>query len=146
MKTLVEQQENAKALRSGNLERPIRRFWEAVFTEPGTEILKERAAKFTASLPVETVTSFFLDREEDKKLGVLLPGIKIPTLVINGTDDQRISSDLGREIANRIPNALFYSMEGKGHNLMATGRAEFCEVLRRFVMTGTVPEPSKADR
>ncbi len=45
--------------------------------------------------------------------------------------------------ADRIPGALLYPFEGMGHVAMFTATAEFCDVLRQFIRTGTVPEPGK---
>ena len=41
------------------------------------------------------------------------------------------------QIAAGLPNAQLYAFEGKGHLPIFTATDEFCEVLRRFVRTGT---------
>jgi hypothetical protein len=39
---------------------------------------------------------------------------------------------------------FLYPFPGKGHLPIFTATTEFCDVLRQFVKTGTVPEPQEA--
>ncbi|HTH97310.1 MAG TPA: alpha/beta fold hydrolase [Stellaceae bacterium] len=45
----------------------------------------------------------------------LLPGIKVPTLVMTGDADQRTPPEAGREMAAAVPGARFVLIEGAGH-------------------------------
>jgi 3-oxoadipate enol-lactonase len=44
-----------------------------------------------------------------------LPSLRIPTLVLHGTEDQAISAENGRVLAGRIPGAELVLLEGAGH-------------------------------
>ena len=51
-------------------------------------------------------------------------------------------------LARHIPDARLHLFEGRGHLPIFTATAEFCEILRRFVMTGMVSNssPPQGDR
>jgi hypothetical protein len=57
------------------------------------------------------------------------PSARLPRLT---QIDAPFSSRLSRDT-----NAQLYAFEGKGHLPIFTATDEFCEVLRRFVRTGT---------
>ncbi len=42
-----------------------------------------------------------------------------------------------------VPGAQLYLFEGRGHLPIFTATGEFCEVLRSFVLTGTVPKTTR---
>jgi 3-oxoadipate enol-lactonase len=44
-----------------------------------------------------------------------LPELRIPTLVIHGTEDRLIPAENGRRLAERIPDAELVLLEGAGH-------------------------------
>jgi 3-oxoadipate enol-lactonase len=44
-----------------------------------------------------------------------LAGVRAPTLVVHGTEDQMLVADNGRLIAQRIPGARLVELEGVGH-------------------------------
>jgi pimeloyl-ACP methyl ester carboxylesterase len=58
-------------------------------------------------------------------------------LVTHGSADRLINFEAAEFIAARLPDARLYAFEGKGHMPLFTATDEFCEVLRRFVRTGT---------
>ena len=127
-----------EALAAKDLKRAVSKFIPIVVSEPGTEALAKHAVKTMMNLPPETIYSFFLDRDEDEKVHELLGGISMPALVMHGTEDRRVPLEIGKYIAEQIDGGLFYPLEGKGHLPMATATGEFCEVLRQFILTGTV--------
>ncbi len=47
----------------------------------------------------------------------VLKRIKVPALVIHGTQDPIFHSDCGKDIADSIPNAKFVGIEGMGHSI-----------------------------
>ena len=67
----------------------------------------------------------------------------VPTLIMRGTEDRMVTFEEGRYYASQIPGAVFYAFEGIGHVPIFSASAEFCNMLRAFVRTGTVPETSK---
>ena len=52
-----------------------------------------------------------------------LPGLRVPTLVLHGTEDQTIAVENARRLAARIPGADLLLLEGAGH-LYHSERAE----------------------
>jgi pimeloyl-ACP methyl ester carboxylesterase len=58
---------------------------------------------------------------------------------MHGTADVVVPFEGGRFIWEQIPNAFFYAFKGRGHPFAFTAPGEFCEVLREFVLRGTVP-------
>jgi 3-oxoadipate enol-lactonase len=44
-----------------------------------------------------------------------LPGLRVPTLVLHGTEDRTISAENARSLAERIPGARLHLLEGAGH-------------------------------
>ena len=127
-----------EALKNKNLKQALTIFSSIVYSEPGTHELAEQFIQGTTSLPRETVLSFFA-RDPEANIVHLLPKIAIPTVVMQGTADVLFPFEGGRFIWEQIPNALFYAFKGRGHSFAFTAPGEFCEVLREFVLRGTVP-------
>lgn len=48
----------------------------------------------------------------------LLAQVKVPTIVFHSKDDQRISLQQGKEVADGIPNARFVELESKNHIIL----------------------------
>lgn len=77
----------------------------------------------------------------------ILPSIDVPTLVIHRTGDQRVSVDLGRELAREIPGARLLELPGDDHFAYVGDLDEWMPEVERFV-TGEVrprqqrPQPS----
>jgi pimeloyl-ACP methyl ester carboxylesterase len=44
------------------------------------------------------------------------PAVKVPVLVIHGTDDEVIPATFGRSLSRRFPNAKYREVPGTGHN------------------------------
>jgi pimeloyl-ACP methyl ester carboxylesterase len=44
-----------------------------------------------------------------------LPGVRVPTLILHGSEDQAISPENARVLAERIPDAELVLLEGAGH-------------------------------
>jgi pimeloyl-ACP methyl ester carboxylesterase len=111
-------------------------FFASVHSEAGTEELARQVTRqVLATVPRETVRNFF-DPALALDIRPLLPRVRVPTLVLHGTEDRRIPFEVGQYLAEHIPGAQFYPFPGVGYLPTATAIGEFCEVLRRFVRTG----------
>jgi class 3 adenylate cyclase len=67
-----------------------------------------------------------------------LPNIKAPTLVVHGKQDQAVPIELGREIAQRIPNAQFFA-HGGGHYPAPEYREAIFGTMAKFLAdTGAI--------
>ncbi len=60
-----------------------------------------------------------------------LDQISCPTLVIGGTDDQIVTGEASREIADKIPNSQLYMYEGLGHGLYEEA-SDFLDLVKDF--------------
>lgn len=62
-----------------------------------------------------------------------LPLIRVPTLVLNRTDDKDVSIEEARYLAASIPDATLIEMEGGDHLIFAGQRDEIIARIRSFV-------------
>jgi pimeloyl-ACP methyl ester carboxylesterase len=67
-----------------------------------------------------------------------LPGLKMPVLVLGGTEDRIVSGEASRELASRIPDALLHMFEGYSHGAFEQA-ADFHEWILDFF---TAPDES----
>jgi pimeloyl-ACP methyl ester carboxylesterase len=120
----------------GDLESIVRFHTSFVFSEPATRELQELFVRSRLELPQETMLSFF-DPDPTIDVTPILGEVSVPVLVTHGSADRLISFEAAEFIAARLPDARLYAFEGKGHMPLFTATDEFCEVLRRFVRSGT---------
>ena len=57
------------------------------------------------------MAGFYAGRQEQLKT------IKVPTVVIHGSDDPLVVVDAGKDVAAHIPGAAFHLIEGMGHSV-----------------------------
>ena len=107
-----------------------------VFSEPDVADLAASRLKRWLGMPRETVLSFY-DRDPEMDIRSLLPAVRVPTLVVHGTADRQVPFAAAEYLAAHIPGAQLYAFEGYGHVPLFTATQEFCDLLRRFVRTGT---------
>jgi len=62
-----------------------------------------------------------------------LSKIKLPTLVISGSEDKMTLAKYGRFLANDIPNAKYHCLAGVGHYIMLEQPAEVAVLMERFL-------------
>jgi pimeloyl-ACP methyl ester carboxylesterase len=108
-----------------------------VFSEPDVADLAASRLQRWLGMPRETVLSFY-DRDPDMDIRPLLGAIRVPTLIAHGTEDRQVPFAAAEYLAAHIPGAQLYPFKGYGHVPLFTATQEFCDVLRRFVRTGTV--------
>ncbi|MCZ6654007.1 MAG: alpha/beta fold hydrolase [Planctomycetota bacterium] len=137
----------ASAVESGDLDGAVRMFFHSVYSDPGWYDFAEREARMfcEGASPDELrrIVMAFHTTDPSKDISGLLDQVSVPALVTHGSEDQRIPIAAGRYIAEHIPDSIFYPFEGAGHLPIYTATAEFIDVLRTFIRTGTVPETSK---
>ena len=129
--------QRAEAYERSDVEALLRIQSEFVYSEPGTEELKRLVLAHRLKLPPDTILSFY-DPDPGANIAPLLSRLTIPTLVTHGTDDRLISFATAEYLAKALPNAQLYAFEGKGHLPIFTATEEFCDVVRRFVLAGSV--------
>ena len=137
----------AGAIESGDLDGALRMFSHSIYSDPGWYDFAERTAReWSEGGSHDELHEFmmaFHNADPSKDISELLDLVLVPTLVTHGSEDQRIPIAAGRYIAEHIPDSVFYPFEGAGHLPLYTATAEFRDVLRQFIRTGTVPERSK---
>jgi pimeloyl-ACP methyl ester carboxylesterase len=69
----------------------------------------------------------------------LLPAVRVPTLVVHGTDDRQVPFAAAEYLAAHIPGAQLYPFAGYGHLPPFTATQEFCDALRDFIRNSTPP-------
>ncbi|MGH6898188.1 MAG: alpha/beta fold hydrolase [Geminicoccaceae bacterium] len=107
-----------------------------VFSEPDvTDLAASRLTRWLG-MARETLLSFY-DSDPDMDIRPLLGAVRVPTLVVHGTADRQVPFAAAEYLAAHIPGAQLYAFEGCGHVPLFTATQEFCDVLRRFVRTGT---------
>jgi pimeloyl-ACP methyl ester carboxylesterase len=132
-------------LAQNKFERALRSLASSVISEPGTEDLVEQRVQSYLRLPKETVLSFYDPQPQAASALIpLLNQLRLPVLVMHGTADRRVSFEDARLLAQRVAGAQLYPFEGRCHSLTATATAEFCDVLRQFVLAGSVPSSIEA--
>ena len=62
-----------------------------------------------------------------------LRSISCPTLVLSGIDDPMTPAEMGREIAQAIPNSQFELFEQSSHGLMSDEPDKFAAVVSAFI-------------
>lgn len=71
-----------------------------------------------------------------------LAKIEVPTLVIHGTEDPLISQACGQDTALSIPNAVYLSLEGMGHDLPREFEGPVIDAICDVAGSGSRPERS----
>ena len=66
--------------------------------------------------PVGTLRQMTAIAADDRRAHEL-PGLRLPTLVLHGTDDPLVPVACGKDTARRIPGARFLEIAGMGHDL-----------------------------
>jgi pimeloyl-ACP methyl ester carboxylesterase len=65
-------------------------------------------------MPRETVLSFY-DHDPHMDIRALLPAIRVPTLIVHGTEDRQVPFAAAEYLATNIPGAQLYPFKGYGH-------------------------------
>lgn len=90
----------------------------------------ERLALRTSATPSAVAGAWMSVREAD--LRNVLPGIRVPTLVLHGEADDQCPAAHGEAIARAVPKARFDLWRGGGHNLMAEAPGRFARTIGGF--------------
>lgn len=70
----------------------------------------------------------------------VLPAIRVPTLVLQRTDDRDVTVEENRWVAEQIPGARFVELPGDAHILWAGDQDAMLGEIEEF-LTGTRPDP-----
>jgi pimeloyl-ACP methyl ester carboxylesterase len=78
----------------------------------------------------------------------VLPTIRVPTVVIQRTDDRVVKAGEGRYVAERIPGARYVELDGADHIPVAGDSESVIREIRRFVedLPDGEPEPTRCWR
>jgi 3-oxoadipate enol-lactonase len=109
--------------------------WEALYSE---RFLRDHPDQVAEDLRVGTPQSPSAVRHQWEAMQAFdsfdrLPGVRVPTLVLHGTEDRTIHPDNGRILADRIPGARLVLLEGAGHVYHAEQPEAADRVVLEFV-------------
>ena len=79
----------------------------------------------------------------------VLPAIRVPTLIVHGTDDETVPIEGARYMADRIPGARLVELPGAGHLMVGDVASSLVDEVQRFlaeVWEGGAWEEAEADR
>jgi class 3 adenylate cyclase/pimeloyl-ACP methyl ester carboxylesterase len=128
-----------EAIQRNEIEAVAARGVREALSEPGTEDLADAYISKLSRLGRDVWLNFF-DTGPEGEIVPLLSGVRVPTLIIHGSEDRYIPVEHGRYIASCIPSAQLRVFEGKGHLPILTATSEFCDVVREFVYTGSLKQ------
>ena len=119
----------------------MERFVKHRFPEPDSRDLAANFLSLILKLPRNVWLSFVAD-DPDMDVTSLLSEIETPTLITYGSLEGMFFTVPQVDYENRLfelmPRAQFYVFENKGHLALYTAQHEFCDVLRRYMLTGKV--------
>jgi pimeloyl-ACP methyl ester carboxylesterase len=87
------------------------------FPVPEAEVRARAAIAFTRSYHPQGVSRQMLAIMADTRRASELKNVKVPTLVVHGTQDVLVPFACGQDTAKRISGAKFVPIEGMGHDL-----------------------------
>ncbi|GAB3907738.1 alpha/beta hydrolase [Larkinella knui] len=70
-----------------------------------------------------SLAGFYAGRERQ------LQTIRVPTLVIHGSDDPLVTPEAGRDVASNVPNARFTLIEGMGHEIAPAYTIQLADLI-----------------
>ncbi|MGA8296642.1 MAG: adenylate/guanylate cyclase domain-containing protein [Acidimicrobiales bacterium] len=63
----------------------------------------------------------------------VLPAVRVPALVLHGSEDEIVPVEVGAYTAQRLPSARFVELEGIGHLALRAGAGSIEHEIRRFL-------------
>jgi class 3 adenylate cyclase/pimeloyl-ACP methyl ester carboxylesterase len=109
---------------------------QAAAGEDGVQKIVEGASRFWSQISADSLRNFFKLDDPGRDVRPLLPGLRVPTLVLHGGHDRINPVEAARWVTEQIPGAQFHALEGRSHMLIATAVVEFARLIRSFICTG----------
>jgi pimeloyl-ACP methyl ester carboxylesterase len=137
-------------LNAGGAQKDCLRLWGEFiapiwFNEPCQDQLKAAQGSLVSSVvsntPAIVNSIFFFAVTEDFR--VLLPNVKVPTLICFGTNDIVVNPGTGQFIHENVPNSVLAEFAGKGHQLHVTDYKNFNRLLEQFIEVCDLPDTIK---
>lgn len=107
-------------------------FFEQAFNEPHSTKALQDTVEWAAETSADVLGAEAMQPPPRQPVHEVLAGLRCPTLVIHGADDQIISADVGIEVA-RLANATFVDFQGSGHLPNVRDPVRFNLLLREFL-------------
>ena len=104
--------------------------WTETNPERFEEIL---AARLEHPTPYETIEAHVRACYAFYDTGIDVERITSPTLVVHGAEDLIVPVENGRRLAQRLPNARYVELDGRGHNLMLEDPPTFVRLVLDFL-------------
>jgi class 3 adenylate cyclase/pimeloyl-ACP methyl ester carboxylesterase len=135
----------ARFVQQGDIAGLVRFHFYRVYSEPDTQELAESSIARLLGMPREALLSFY-DPDPTMDVKPLLGRVRVPTLVMHGTEDRQVPFAAGEYLAAHTPGAKLYPFRDCGHLPLFTATREFCDALRHFLRTGDLPSASSSGR
>ena len=113
----------------------LRVFMKFVFSEPGTEYLKELGFKVCQKTTQEIAINRLINYSKED-LRPLLGKINVPTLILHGENDRVMLLDGAKYMHEKIPGSKMHIFKDKGHLVSITAAEKFNKILEEFITTG----------
>ena len=104
--------------------------WTEEHPERFEEILALRLAQPT---PFATIEAHAEACYAFYRQGCEVERIEAPALVVHGTEDWIVPVENGRRLAERLPNARYVELRGRGHNLPLEEPTTFARLVEDFL-------------
>lgn len=108
----------------------VARGWPEANPERFEEIL---AARLERPTPYATIEAHVAACYAFYASAVEVERVRVPALVVHGDEDMIIPVENGRRLAERLPDAEYVELTGRGHNLMLEEPATFAGLVLRFL-------------
>jgi len=134
----------AEPVMSGDRERATRAGWEVNVSKTYAAERAHWEAFRRMVLERPTTLSVIMQQLQaitDHDTSRRLPELKVPTLVVHGTEDEMLPVANARAIAEAIPDARLEIFEGVGHLFFWEQPERTAELVRDFVRTGQTARP-----
>jgi pimeloyl-ACP methyl ester carboxylesterase len=105
-------------------------FVDRCIPEPESEHLRRWGREILMSAGGEAAFQMTATATTDPLPPVDLSRISVPTLVMHGSADVIVPPEVGRQVADEIPNAQFLLIDGAGHVPTITRPLEVVEAIR----------------
>ncbi len=108
-----------------------------LFGPSASEQQKRAAGMFARAAASPRMARALIETVGQLDIRDLLPSVNVPTLVLHLDEDQVVPSEMGKWLAEGVPNARFVTIPGVDHNFWMGDPARLLDEIERFV-TGSV--------
>jgi pimeloyl-ACP methyl ester carboxylesterase len=125
--------ENASLVKEKGSEALVEAMFDKLVSKKATEEIKEKVRAMFLSIPPETAIADLVAMRDRPDFTQDLGSIRVPTLVVQGTDDDLLKVEAGRAMASSIPQGRFVSIPDAAHFVCIEQPSLVNQALRDFL-------------